>query len=50
MVSIHAFNAIDRMLRDITSQNVPFGGKVVLCGRDFHQVLPVVCHGHPSDY
>ena len=49
MVSIHAFNAIDRMLSDITSQNIPFGGKVVLFGGDFHQVLPVVRHGHPSD-
>ena len=35
MVSIHAFNAIDRMLRDITRQNFPFGGKVILFGGDF---------------
>ena len=49
VVSIHALNAIDRILRDITRENFPFGGKVVLSGGDFRQVLPVVCHGHPSD-
>ena len=50
MVSIHAFNAIDRMLRDVTRQDIRFGGKVVLFGGDFRQVLPVVHHGHPSEY
>ena len=36
------------MLRDITRQNIPFGGKVILFGGDFVRVLPVVCHGHPT--
>ena len=48
VVSIHAFNAIDRKLRDITRHNIPFGGKVVLIGGDFRQVLSIVCHGCPS--
>ena len=43
MVPVHALNAIDIMLRDITQQkDVPFGGKVFLMGGDFRQVLPVV--------
>ena len=48
-MSIHAFNAIDGILRDTTRENFPFGGKVVLSGGDFCQVLLVVRHGHPSD-
>jgi hypothetical protein len=42
MVMAHALNAIDRMLRDITSVDVPFGGKIFLLGGDFRQVLPVI--------
>ncbi len=42
MVPIHALSAIDKMLRDITNIDVPFGGKIFLLGGDFRQVLPVV--------
>ena len=35
MVPLHALAAIDRMLRDITSTDVPFGGKIFLMGGDF---------------
>ena len=42
MVPAHALAAIDRMLRDITSCDIPFGGKIFLMGGDFKQVLPVV--------
>ena len=42
MVPGHALSAIDRMLRDITKVDIPFGGKVFLLGGDFRQVLPVV--------
>ena len=48
MVPIHAFDAIDKLLRDITGNNRAFGGKVFLWGGDFRQVLPIVRHGHPS--
>ena len=48
MVPIHAFDTIDRLLRDITGNSKAFGGKVFLWGGDFRQVLPVVRHGHPS--
>ena len=49
MVPVYAFDAIDRLLRDITGLDSPFGGKIFLWGGDFRQVLPVVRHGRPSD-
>jgi hypothetical protein len=42
MVPCHALRAIDALLRDITEQDVPFGGKIFLLGGDFRQVLPVM--------
>ena len=49
MVPSHALIAIDRCQRDITLNDVTFGGKIFLLGGDFRQVLPVVpeaegCH------
>ena len=44
MLHKHAFEALDRTLRDITGVNAPFGGKVIVCSGDFRQVLPVVPH------
>ena len=47
----NCFEAVDRTLRDILQiedpQNVekPFGGKVVVVGGDFRQILPVVKKG-----
>ena len=49
MVDIHAFDAIDRALRDITQSDVPFGGKLIVLGGDFRQVLPVVPHAGPAE-
>uniref|UniRef100_UPI00358DF35C uncharacterized protein n=1 Tax=Myxine glutinosa TaxID=7769 RepID=UPI00358DF35C len=42
MTPAYALAAVDRCLRDVTSNNIPFGGKVLLLGGDFRQVLPVV--------
>ncbi|XP_023752226.1 uncharacterized protein LOC111900577 [Lactuca sativa] len=48
MVHKHAFEALDRTLNDIlkcvnpTNSNIPFGGKVIVFGGDFRQILPVV--------
>jgi hypothetical protein len=42
MVPLHALSAIDKLLQDITGNEVPFGGKIFLFGGDFRQVLPVV--------
>ncbi|KAF5452911.1 hypothetical protein F2P56_027865, partial [Juglans regia] len=36
---------LDKMLRDINDSDVTFGGKVVVFGEDFRQVLPVVRKG-----
>jgi hypothetical protein len=38
----HTFEALDRTLRDITGLDQPFGGKVLVAGGDFRQILPVV--------
>ena len=49
MVSKPALHAIDRMLRDVTGIDTPFGGKVVVLGGDFRQTLPVVKRGREAD-
>lgn len=48
MIPNHGLNAIDRLLRDIMGRDIPFGGKILLFGGDFRQVLPVVPHGTPT--
>jgi len=45
MVPSLALTIIDRLLRDLTKINRPFGGKVVFLSGDFRQTLPVVPHG-----
>ncbi|PIA60438.1 hypothetical protein AQUCO_00300147v1 [Aquilegia coerulea] len=40
-----AFECRDRSLQDITDIHLPFGGKVVVLGGDFREVLPIVQHG-----
>ncbi|XP_022003838.1 uncharacterized protein LOC110901309 [Helianthus annuus] len=51
MIHKHAFEALDRTLKDIlmsdSSENVslPFGGKVIVFGGDFSQILPSVPNG-----
>ena len=42
MINKRAIEAGDIMLQDINDCNLPFGGKVIIFGRDFRQVLPVV--------
>ena len=46
MMSKHCFEALDRSMYDIMGKHrtKPFGGKVVVFGGDFRQVLPVI-HG-----
>jgi hypothetical protein len=34
--------SLDALLRDLCNPHLPFGGKVVVFGGDFRQVLPVV--------
>ena len=45
MIPVHALQAIDRLLRELTDKDIPFGGKILLLGGDFRQVLPVIKHG-----
>ncbi|XP_042505539.1 ATP-dependent DNA helicase PIF1-like [Macadamia integrifolia] len=42
MAKRQAIEALDRTLQDITGNSESFGGKVVIFGGDFRQVLPVV--------
>jgi hypothetical protein len=54
MMHRHLFELLDRTLRDIMSkvnpqlEHVPFGGKVIVMGGDFRQLLPVVPRGTKS--
>lgn len=45
MAHRHAFEAVDRILWDLTNLDAPFGGKIVILGGDFCQVLPIVVNG-----
>lgn len=45
MTKRQAIEALDRTLQDIIGCPLPFGGKVMLFGGDFCQVLPVVARG-----
>ncbi|GKE19891.1 ATP-dependent DNA helicase PIF1-like protein, partial [Tanacetum coccineum] len=55
MVNQHCYEAFDRTMRDIcrTDPSTPseqvFGGKVVVFGGDFRQILPVVPNGSRQD-
>ncbi|XP_061349748.1 uncharacterized protein LOC133294987 [Gastrolobium bilobum] len=55
MVHRFCFEALDRTLRDVlrisdtSCVDMPFGGKVVVLGGDFRQILPVIPHGSRQD-
>ena len=55
MMHRHAFEALDRSLRDIMSDvdpsfnDIPFGNKIIIFGGDFRQILPVVKRGTRGD-
>ena len=42
MSPLQALDAADNVLRDLCDDDRPFGGKVLVMGGDFRQVLPVV--------
>ncbi|XP_042988844.1 ATP-dependent DNA helicase PIF4-like [Carya illinoinensis] len=44
MFTKHSIEALDKMLQDINDTDLPFGGKVIVFGGDFRQVLPVICN------
>ncbi|CAA3030170.1 ATP-dependent DNA helicase PIF1-like, partial [Olea europaea subsp. europaea] len=49
MLHRYTIEAVDNMLRDINECNLPFGGKVVVLGGDFRQILPVIKKGNKTD-
>ena len=55
MVHKHAIEALDRSMKDVLCPDkslysgLPFGGKVVVFGGDFRQILPVVPNGSRQD-
>lgn len=55
MMHRHAFEALDRTLRDIMKQvdpdfyDIPFGNKVIVMGGDFRQILPVIPKGNEGE-
>src|SRR5690349_2955504 len=45
MMNRFAFEAVDRAFKDIMDSEEPYGGKVIVLGGDFRQILPVVIKG-----
>ena len=44
MANKHSLMCINRLLKAIMGNDVPFGGKIIILGGDFRQELPVVPH------
>ncbi|XP_035834248.1 uncharacterized protein LOC110888836 [Helianthus annuus] len=55
MIHKHAFEALDRTMKDVLSvfdsrnSELPFGGKTIVFGGDFRQILPIVQNGSRQD-
>ncbi|XP_073139112.1 uncharacterized protein [Henckelia pumila] len=49
MANRYAFEAISQTFQDIMDNQLPFGGKTMIFGGDFRQVLPVVKRGSMRD-
>ncbi|XP_057329885.1 ATP-dependent DNA helicase pif1-like [Microplitis mediator] len=45
----YALEIIDRTLRHIMNIDIPFGGKMMILGGDFRQLLPVLTHATRSE-
>jgi ATP-dependent DNA helicase PIF1 len=45
MMHYYAFQVVDRLLYDFTGLHKSFGGKVILLGGIFRQVLPTIIRG-----
>ena len=42
MISKDLIEIVDRTFRDLTKINLPFGGRLIVFGGDFRQVLPII--------
>ena len=49
MMNKHAAECIDRTLRDLCSNDLPFGGKGIAFGGDFRQILPIISRGSRAE-
>lgn len=49
MIDTYALKAIDKLLRRLHGIDLPFGNKIVVCGGDFRQILPIVNRYHTTD-
>ncbi|XP_065314556.1 uncharacterized protein LOC135923630 [Gordionus sp. m RMFG-2023] len=49
MTHKHIFEAVDRSFQDIMKLDKPFGGKIIIFGGDFRQILPVIKRGGRCD-
>jgi hypothetical protein len=45
MVSKHVLELIDRKMQELMENKLPFGGKIMIIGGDFRQILPIKKHG-----
>ncbi|XP_036143523.1 uncharacterized protein LOC118645856 [Monomorium pharaonis] len=49
MAPRYALDIMDRTLRDIMNNDLPFGGKIVILGGDFRQLLSIKVRGTQSE-
>jgi len=49
MLSNKVFRFVDRTLKDVCDNSLPFGGKTVILGGDWRQLAPVVEQGTRED-
>ncbi|XP_012842348.1 PREDICTED: uncharacterized protein LOC105962582 [Erythranthe guttata] len=49
MMHMYCFEALDKTMKSILDSDIPFGGKVVVLGGDFRQILPVVLKASRQD-
>lgn len=46
MTSKHALEAVNKLFRDFSKNNIVFGNTVMIVSVDFGQTLPVAKHGN----
>ncbi|XP_058805595.1 uncharacterized protein LOC131672409 [Phymastichus coffea] len=49
MAPRYALEIVNRTLKDVMNNDLPFGGKVMVLGGDFRQLLPIRLHGTRSE-
>ena len=49
MIPLSALDCVDRLLRDLCDPDRRFGGKILLLGGDFRQILPVLPNAEPAE-